>query len=157
MHKIGVRYLWFAALRLGGRQRAVNSARNRECFGDPSGAAVKLDSGSQEHLGGRVCGDGVWSVSGNGFIGTLADAWAGSLTPALSRWEREQDRRNAALGIASVRRRRFFEITLTDYHLLSFLWSVDRNEIPHPKPRSSTTLLCFASRFEGAPAGVVPC
>ena len=36
--KIGVHYLWFAALRLGGRQRAVNSARNRECFGDPSGA-----------------------------------------------------------------------------------------------------------------------
>ena len=36
--KIGVHYLWFAALRLGGRQRVVNSARNRECFGDPSGA-----------------------------------------------------------------------------------------------------------------------
>ena len=36
--KIGVHYLWFAALRLGGRQRAVNSGRNRECFGDPSGA-----------------------------------------------------------------------------------------------------------------------
>ena len=149
----------------------------------PERCAVKLDSGSQERLGGRLRATAFGACPGTGSlprwrtpgrspsprpspgggesrIGVtlrMAPPWRGPLTPALSRWEREKGRRNAALGIAGVWRRRFFEITLTDYHLLSFLWAVLRNEIPHPKPRSSTTLLCLAPRFEGALAGVVSC
>ncbi len=174
-----------------GRQAAGSiQCQEPRMFWRPERGAVKLDSGSQERLGGRLRATALGVCPGTGSLphwrtprrgpltpalsrwereqnrcnaalGMGASRWRtprrGPLTSALSRWEREQDWRNAALGIAGVWIRRFFEITLTDYHLLSFLWSVVRNEIPHPKPRSSTTLLCFAPRFEGAPAGVVPC
>ena len=66
-------------------------------FWRPERCAVKLDSGSQEHLGGRLRATAFGACPETGSLPHWRTPRRGPLTPALSRWEREQDRRNAAL------------------------------------------------------------
>jgi hypothetical protein len=59
-------------------------------FWRPERGAVKLDSGSQERLGGRLRATALGVCPGTGSLPHWRTPRRGSLTPALSRWEREQ-------------------------------------------------------------------
>ena len=87
-------------------------------------AAVMLDGGFRSQFSGRLLATALGASPGTGSFPPWRTPGRGPLTPALSWWDRANGGRTSALGIASVWRRRVFEITLTDYHLLSFLWSV---------------------------------